>query len=50
MATQRKREATRAPTEEEWNTQKDVLRERYFGSTLSELMEHMEKTRNFMAS
>jgi hypothetical protein len=50
MATKRKREATKAPTEEEWTAQKGVLRELYFGSTLPELMERMEKEHNFIAS
>jgi hypothetical protein len=39
MVTKRKREA---PTEEEWSTQKDVLRELYFRPTLLKLMEHMK--------
>jgi Clr5 domain len=50
MATKRKGEATKAPTEEEWNTQKGVLRELYFGSTLPKLMEHMEIEHKFIAS
>jgi hypothetical protein len=50
MATKRKREAIKAPTEEEWNAQKDVLKERYPGSTLQKLMEFMEKEYNFIAS
>jgi hypothetical protein len=50
MATKRKREAIKAPTEEEWNAQKDVLQELYSGSTLQKLMECMEKGHNFIAS
>jgi hypothetical protein len=50
MATKRKREATKAPSEEEWGAQKDMLRELYFGSTLPELMKRMENEHMFIAS
>jgi hypothetical protein len=49
MATKRKRE-TKAPTEEEWNAQKDVLCKQYFGLTLPKLMAYMEQEQNFIAS
>lgn len=50
MATKRKREATKAPTAEEWNEQKDVLCEQYFGLTVPELMKYMEREQGFTAS
>ncbi|KUJ20686.1 uncharacterized protein LY89DRAFT_451973 [Mollisia scopiformis] len=50
MATKRKGEATKAPTEEEWDTHKHVLRELYFGSTLTKLMQCMEIQHGFIAS
>jgi len=50
MATKRKREVTKAPSEDEWNSHKDVLRAFYFGSTLPELMKDMERHHSFIAS
>ena len=50
MATKRKREAIKAPSEEEWNAQKYVLCKLRFESTLPELMKRMEDEHKFIAS
>ncbi|OBT46458.1 hypothetical protein VE00_03345 [Pseudogymnoascus sp. WSF 3629] len=50
MTRKRTGEAVKPPTEEEWNNQKDLLGEPYFGSCLPKLMEKMETDHNFVAS
>jgi hypothetical protein len=49
-STKKKREAVKAPAEDDWNAHKELLRGLYFNSTLTKLMEQMERNFNFSAS
>jgi len=50
MATKRKREAIKAPSEEEWNLRKKDFNELYLDKTLADVMIYMERHHNFIAS
>ncbi|KAG9237441.1 ankyrin repeat-containing domain protein [Amylocarpus encephaloides] len=50
MASKKKNEAVKAPSEEDWDLHKTTLGDLYFGSTLKEMMQQMKRDHQFVAS